>query len=202
LGPAPGEDHRCPIRGSRLPWDDGLRTFPPSTSSPIRASEEGFLGSSGPLRRDGPAFRSYFSVRAGSGKQSSKTPTPGQPKFGSCWQIENYYQKVVGWNPLPLTDTHPMACVEDGDPKTLRLQVTVLAIPRSSHESNRDSHDSKVVYTPAFVTPYLDREGWFLARYLKGVLTDEGFDRFQVARFRGDLPDEYCGKLRDALRIP
>jgi hypothetical protein len=108
----------------------------------------------------------------------------------------------VGWNPLPLTETHPVACVEGGDPKALRLQAVVLGVPRTSDESHRRSTDPKVVYTPALVTPFLAREGWFLARYVKGVLTDEGFGRFEPSRFRGDLPEAYCDKLRDALRLP
>jgi hypothetical protein len=94
-----------------------------------------------------------------------------------------------------------MACVEQRAPALLRLGPTVLAVPRSSNAEDRDKDDLRVVHTPAFVTPLLDREGWLLARYVKGVLV-EAFGGFTPQVHRGDLPEMYCNALRDALRLP
>jgi hypothetical protein len=94
-----------------------------------------------------------------------------------------------------------MACVEEGDPALLRVQAALYGVPRTTDPANCSDTDPKVVHTPAGVTAHLDREGWFLARYMKGILI-EAFRGFGADAHLGDLPEPYCKALREALILP
>lgn len=106
---------------------------------------------------------------------------------------------MPGFNPEPGNSYHPMACVSAKKPKTLRLEPTILAVPRSTDPAN--AGDSYSVFTPAYVTVHLDRKGWFLARYSMPVKR-LAFRGFAMEYHKGDLPDDVCAQLKNALKLP
>lgn len=132
---------------------------------------------------------------------SGVTAVPGQPKFGSCWLVENRYQAVRTFHPEPPTAHHPMVCAQAGASRSLRLRPTLQAVPRTSQGRAEYNRDPYVVASPAGCTAQLDREGWFLVRFVKAV-PNEGFGGFEARVFRGDLPDSIANEIRKALALP
>lgn len=124
-------------------------------------------------------------------------PVEGQPTFGSCWRVENQHQRIRGWNPIPGTDRHPMVCAEREKAAALRRRVSLRATPRTSV---LEQSDPLGIWTPAFVTPYLDKEGMIMVRYTKAVPI-EGFEGFVKRVFAGELPKDICDQFSEKLMI-
>lgn len=90
-----------------------------------------------------------------------------------------------------------MVCAEREKVGTLRKRVSLRAAPRTSV---LEQSDPLCIWTPAFVTPYLDKEGMIMVRYTKAVPI-EGFEGFVKRVFAGELPREFCDQFSEKLML-
>lgn len=91
-----------------------------------------------------------------------------------------------------------MACVED---KIRPHSPSLMAVPRTTLESDARQDDPWTVPSAAGCTPYLDKDGWFLVRFMRGVRR-RAFAGFTLKVFRGQLQPPEIDALREAVKLP
>jgi hypothetical protein len=128
-------------------------------------------------------------------------PLADQPTLGSCWLVQNRFTVAWDWNPQPAHERHPVVCMQGGSSTKLRRMRTLRSVPRTTLEPRNASDDPTIVETAPGVTPYLDKRGWFLARFVKPVQID-GFEGFAEQLYRGNLPDAVVSTIENALKLP
>ncbi len=125
-------------------------------------------------------------------------PVSGQPQTGSCWTIGNAHLWVGAFQPQG-SGWHPVACVQA---KGLKTHPTLQSVPRTTDPDHGERNDDeRAVYSRAYCTPGLDKNGWFLARFQKPIRRAL-FMGFSASVFKGQLPDDDLKELRRVCELP
>lgn len=95
--------------------------------------------------------------------------------------------------------SHPAACVQEGKPTALRKRPVLQAVPRTSKDTEENRSDVYAVHTVSGCTPYLDREGWFLVRFMKAVPI-KAFCGFGSQAYMGTLSVADGDRLREMIK--
>lgn len=91
-----------------------------------------------------------------------------------------------------------MGCTEA---KPSKHRPTLLAVPRTTLDDGSRDDDAWALPSPAGCTGKLDKQGWFLFRFVRRV-KKEAFHHFTERVFQGQLQDPHLAAFRAKAKLP